>query len=124
MKSCAQCRREAADDATECPNCGRAFAAVPEPDLERPLTKRPSGEAFILGGQVFMLLGAAALLFGLVMPGARREYGFGELVVDPWKWRLIWGGAAAFNIALFVWAVGQIQRAIFFLPGEDRKDVG
>lgn len=72
--------------------------------------KRPTGEWLIIFGVMGAFVGLVLLLFGLITPAQ-----------NPSKWPLTWGGIAVVHLSFALWFLGQVQKALWFLPGQESK---
>ncbi len=84
--------------------------------------KRPSGFVLTLAGFILMCLGGGGLIIGLLLPEMTRDPYSSEMLRSQEKWPLIYVGCAAVTIGFYIWTVGRIIRAIYFLPGRDVID--
>lgn len=84
-------------------------------DTERDplIVRRPTGEGYILTGVGLIVLGLVLILFGVM--------GMGDVQSAALVWWLSVGGAALVQLGLVMWVVGEIQKALWFLPGDEEK---
>lgn len=103
-----------------------AKAASLEAERRREPAPRPNGGAWISLGWTLLGAGLVALGVGILLPTfsapdyierIRNPDALGPL--NPWKWPLIWGGAALLNLGVLLLVTGQVIRAIFHLPGRE-----
>lgn len=87
--------------------------------------RRPNGGGLIVVGMTFIIVGILAATVGILVPeiSSPGSDGYGGLlpatpaVYNLWKWPLFWGGSGLSSLGFSLWAIGQVIRAIFFLPG-------
>lgn len=122
MKICPQCSAGNAEEAVECHKCGfRGAGTAPETvqaTLNSPRT-RPDGTILRILGWVMMAFGAYLFLMAFQ---EIRGYG-GRSSMDG-----IVGAGLAFTLASYVFntglalaLIGQVVRALWFLPGPQHK---
>jgi len=121
MMKCPQCDSLVEDHAKSCWNCFAEFeiseggGGAAANDSDQPLI-RPNGGALM--GIGWALVAGSILVFflgGSTGSGARSTSGAAA------GWLLILLSGAMFQVGLFMALAGTIVRAIWFLPGEDRK---
>lgn len=108
--------------ATEVPRRSRdPFEAARAARLEL-IVKRPHGGGLIVLGAFLFWLGLALGLFAALLPDISSP-GYPSLGVAPTyntaKWPMMFGGSGLASAGTFLWALGRIIRAIFFLPGRE-----
>lgn len=86
------------------------------------VVKRPHGGGLIVLGAILFWLGLALGLFAALLPDISSP-GYPSLGVPPTynttKWPMMFGGSGLASGGTFLWALGRITRAIFFLPGRE-----
>jgi hypothetical protein len=85
------------------------------------IIKRPTGGNFIVCGVVSMMLGAIAAFACLFFP--TEQYGIVDEVNVAIRGYLLIasGGLSSMGFTLFL--IGHVIRALWFLPGEDKKQL-
>lgn len=120
MKYCIRCGAAASDEAASCPACGNAYGpAAPAPVLPPVVRDRPDGTVLIVMGWTGIGFGAFLFLIALAQASGRyRRRDFDDLVGGTIMTVL---GSSLFHIGVLLLLVGLVIRAIWFLPGPDRK---
>jgi len=75
---------------------------------------RPTGEMPSTLGAALMWVAAAGFAVALVLPASAAE----------WRPVTLWGSVGLFNVGLLMWAVGQVLRGLWHLPGRDVSSDG
>ena len=117
MKACPVCGLEAEPAATECSGCQYKFtSAVADADTDTgAASSRPTGEGPTTAGW-FCFCGAVLLfIFSLGTPTETYNLSLAEAYARQWIFQM--GAAGAFSLAILLWCVGYIVKAISFLPG-------
>jgi hypothetical protein len=117
MKTCPECGNESPDMAVVCIKCKYAypigifpgsFASTPAPPAK--MDRRPTGWPFIKAGIFLFVITLTGVLF---LAGSESEQ------ATMGEWSSLLGGL--FSLGLLLFTIGQIQRAIWFLPGGNQK---
>lgn len=108
--------------ATQVPQRSRdPFEAARAARLEL-IVERPHGGGLIVLGAFLFWLGIAVAGFAALLPDV-ADPGYPSLGRAPTyntaKWPMIFGGSGLASGGVFLWALGRIIRAIFFLPGRE-----
>ena len=117
MNHCVKCGFELDDAATACGNCGWGMEA----GAGGVLRKRSDGSSMIGFGWCGIAFGILFTIIGM-FPGGGGTYD-GAYGIPPPTYHLGWVviGGGLFNLGLLLLLAGFIIRAIWFLPGPDRK---
>lgn len=120
---CPACNYSNAPIRTECNGCGLTLIGGPPVAEPAPITgfdhMRPDGNALIWTGWTLAFLAVVCTIAGSLMSPVTQRYSYMDPEPNNLKFVLIWLGGGMFTLAVVAWGVGQIVRAISFLPGKE-----
>lgn len=123
---CPTCGAGVYKTARRCPNCNETMepvegvddAAAPD-GLIAPPALRPTGSAHILAAVLIGIVGVLISGLAAIMPDMTGAYGILPPEPNRTKFLLAALGNGMFGLAVVLWAVGQIVKAISFVGRAD-----
>lgn len=128
MRECPECGNSSPDQAMNCAECNYAFPPVflgsnapryrKGRDRSVTMVKRPTGTGFIRTGLWLIAIGIITILI----------WALRGIVGDPSEIGAIFSlflaalASAILPLGLMLFSLGQVQRSIWFLPGNDTKN--
>jgi len=121
--TCERCNSQVYKTAKQCPACNHGMNGEPIEVAEDAVPwrePRPTGSAHITAAVIIGALAVVLSVISALMPDLVREYSWSDVQPNKAKYLIALLSNGLFGLAVVLWGVGQIIKAISFLPRGDR----